>query len=83
MFTVSPNAIVRKIDEKILIINTTTGTASLLDDVATDYFEAIKQATCIEDVYEYFLLNYDVDISQVVTDVETFLFQMRELGIYV
>lgn len=80
---VESESIIRKIEDKYLIINMETGEITTFMGTGDAFFDVLSKSKNMEEAIDMLLMKYDVSKETLQFDVREFVMQMKSLGVFI
>ena len=80
---VESESIIRKIEDKYLIINMETGEITTFMGTGDAFFDVLSKSKNMEEAIAMLLMKYDVSKETLQFDVREFVMQMKSLGVFI
>ncbi len=77
------DVLVRVVNGESVILNVTSEFYFGLDDVSTEFWQAIEKADTLQDAMDELTTVFDVDQTRLQTDYETFVSELLAAGLLV
>lgn len=79
---VRPDAIGQRMDDEAVIVTPASGTVKVLNDVGARVWELADGRRTVADLAALLCAEYDVELIQVQADVQAFVAEMVDRGIF-